>query len=69
MKAIPIQFQIPLDLVKCSELGFGPEHVDFGAECINQRCSASLCQEITVTGAEANGRQVYFTIKSTEIPG
>ena len=55
--------------MKCRELDFGPEHVDFGAECINQHCSASLSREITVTGAEANGRRVYFTIKSTEMPG
>ena len=47
-----------------------PPHTDFEAEnTTNQRCSAPLHHKITVTGAEANGVGVYFTIKSTERRG
>ena len=44
-----------------------PPCVDFDAERTNlQHCSSSLRHVINVTGAEASGKQIYFSIKSTE---
>ena len=40
-------------------------HIDFDVRRTSQCCPATLHQEITVTGAEANHKCIYFTIKST----
>jgi hypothetical protein len=59
--------QIHLSLVRKRESGHHRRrlpHIDFDVRRTSQCCSTTLHQEITVTGAEANHKRIYFTIKS-----
>ena len=47
----------------------GPSYIDFDIKCTNHISDTPLYHEITITGADADDKRIYFIIKSEDKPG